>query len=76
MGIILIQNGTLVTPQGIAQEDILVEGETIAAVGKDLSAPHSARIVNAEGLLIFPGLIPLWTPPILLSSFSWMKCPD
>ena len=57
MGIILIQNGTLVTPQGIAQEDILVEGETIAAVGKDLSAPHSARIVNAEGLLIFPGLI-------------------
>ena len=57
MGIILIQNGTLVTPQGIAQEDILVEGETIAAVGKGLSAPHSARIVNAEGLLIFPGLI-------------------
>lgn len=57
MGIILIQNGALVTPQGIVQEDILVEGETIATVGAGLSAPHNTRVVNAEGLLIFPGLI-------------------
>jgi dihydroorotase (multifunctional complex type) len=57
MGTLLIQNGTLVTPQGIAQEDILVEDETIVAVGANLSAPHNTRIVGAKGLLILPGLI-------------------
>jgi dihydroorotase (multifunctional complex type) len=57
MGIVLIQNGTLVTPQGNAQENVLVEGETIVAVEPALSAPHHARIVDAEGLLVFPGLI-------------------
>ncbi|MFN2270955.1 MAG: dihydroorotase [Anaerolineae bacterium] len=57
MGILLIQNGTLVTPQGITQEDILVEGETTVAVGANLSAPHNARVVDAKGLLILPGLI-------------------
>ena len=57
MGTLLIQNGTLVTPQGTAQKDILVEDETIVAVGANLSTPHNARVVNAKGLLILPGLI-------------------
>jgi dihydroorotase (multifunctional complex type) len=57
MGTLLIQNGTLVTPQGIAHEDILVEDETIVAVGTNPSAPHNARIVDAKDLLILPGLI-------------------
>jgi dihydroorotase (multifunctional complex type) len=57
MRTLLIQNGTLVTSQEVAQKDIIVEGETIATVGTGLSTPHNARIVNAAGLLIFPGLI-------------------
>ncbi|MBN1978993.1 MAG: dihydroorotase family protein [Anaerolineae bacterium] len=57
METILIKSGTLVTPQGIAPKDILIAGEVIAAVGEGLSAPHNTRIVNAEDVLIFPGLI-------------------
>jgi dihydroorotase len=57
MGTILIQNGTLVTPQGTAQEDVLIDGETIVAVGAGLSTPPNARIVSADGLLVLPGLI-------------------
>jgi dihydroorotase (multifunctional complex type) len=57
MEIILIKNGTLVTPQETAQEDVLIEGETIAAVGPKLGTPLNARVVDAKGLLVFPGLI-------------------
>lgn len=54
---ILIRGGTLITPQDAQRQDILIEGQTIAAVGADLSAPPGARVVDATGLLVFPGLI-------------------
>jgi dihydroorotase (multifunctional complex type) len=54
---ILIHNGTLITPQDALKQDILIKGETIAAVGPRPRVPSSARIVDAEGLLVFPGLI-------------------
>jgi dihydroorotase (multifunctional complex type) len=57
MRTILIRNGTLVTPRKTATEDILIEDEAIAAVGVRLSAPPGARVVDAAGLLVFPGLI-------------------
>jgi dihydroorotase-like cyclic amidohydrolase len=60
---ILIQNGTLVSSDGLRHADILLEGETITAVessivnGQPSDGPRQWSIVNAEGLLIFPGLI-------------------
>jgi dihydroorotase (multifunctional complex type) len=60
---ILIQNGTLVSSDGLRHADILFEGETITAVessivnGQPSDGPRQWSIVNAEGLLIFPGLI-------------------
>jgi dihydroorotase-like cyclic amidohydrolase len=54
---ILIHNGTLITPEEASKKDILIEGETIAAVGPELQAPPGAHIVDADGLMIFPGLI-------------------
>ncbi|MEE9616480.1 MAG: amidohydrolase family protein, partial [Anaerolineae bacterium] len=53
----LIRNGTVVTPEAVERADVLIEGETIAAVGPALSAPAGARVVEAGGLLVFPGLI-------------------
>lgn len=53
----LIRNGTLITPQEVSKKDILIKEEAIAAVGPELQAPPDARIVDADGLLVFPGLI-------------------
>jgi dihydroorotase len=54
---ILIHKGTLVTSESVKRADVLVKGEAIVAVGPGLSAPPGARVVDASGLLLFPGLI-------------------
>jgi dihydropyrimidinase len=51
---LLIKNGTLITAEETFQADILVEGEQIARIGKDLQAP-GAQIVDAAGKLVMPG---------------------
>lgn len=57
----LIRGGTVITmepgvPDGVA--DILIEGDTIAAVGKDLAvAEGSARVVDGSNRIITPGFI-------------------
>lgn len=53
----LVRNGAVVTSTSIARADVLIEGETIAAIGLSLSAPPGAQVVDADGLLILPGLI-------------------
>jgi dihydropyrimidinase len=50
----LIKNGTLITASETFEADILVEGETIAQIGKDLHHPH-ANVIDATGKLIMPG---------------------
>ena len=57
MATTLIRNGTLVTSQGTSRQDVFIEGDTISAVGPNLDAPAGSRIVNADGLLVFPGMI-------------------
>lgn len=51
----LIKGGTVVTADRQWRADVLVEGETIAAVGPDLEAPAGAEIVDASGALVMPG---------------------
>jgi len=51
---ILIKNGTLITASDTYKADILVEGEKISMIGKDLNYPD-AEIVDAEGKYILPG---------------------
>jgi dihydropyrimidinase len=51
---LLIKNGRVVTASEDFTGDIFIEGETISAIGKDLQYPAD-QIINAEGLLIFPG---------------------
>jgi len=52
----LIANGTVVTAEGEFAGDVLLEGESIAAVGR-VSAPEGAEVVDATGCFVLPGLI-------------------
>ncbi len=52
---ILIRGGTVVTAEGEFRADVLVQGETIAAVGPDLDAPAGARVIDAGGSYVMPG---------------------
>jgi dihydropyrimidinase len=52
---ILIRNGTLITASETLQADILIDGELIQSVGRGLSAPAGATIIEADGKLILPG---------------------
>jgi len=54
---LLIRGGTLVTSQSTSPGDVLTEGESIAAVGPNLPHTRETQVVDAGGLLVFPGLI-------------------
>ncbi len=50
----LIKNGTLITATETFEADILIEGEKISLIGKDLQHPN-AEVIDATGKLIMPG---------------------
>jgi allantoinase len=51
---LVIRGGTVVTPDGPLRSDIRVEGETIAAVDRELSGGIE---IDANGLHVFPAVI-------------------
>ncbi len=51
---LVVQNGTVVNPLSAQKLDIGIDGETIAALGHNLSG-H--RVIDADGMLVFPGVI-------------------
>lgn len=56
----LIENATVVNEGTVEVKDVLIVGETIAAIGRDLrSTPEAANaeIVDATGQWLFPGCI-------------------
>ncbi len=54
---ILIQNGTLVSPKGSREADLLVDGEKIVKIAPKMEVPEGCTVVDASGKLIFPGFI-------------------
>ncbi len=61
---ILISGGDLVTPQGSARADLLVEGERIAAITAPGTLAGSAgieRMIDATGGLVIPGGVDVHT---------------
>ncbi len=54
MAISIIKGGTVVTAEGERKADVLVEGETVKAVGPGLDAT-GARIIDASGAYVLPG---------------------
>lgn len=51
----LIRGGTVVTAEEERRADVLVVGETIAAVGERLEAPAGATVLDAGGAYVMPG---------------------
>ncbi|MCI8888235.1 MAG: dihydropyrimidinase [Hungatella sp.] len=56
MGKLLFRGGMVVSGAGCVPEDVLIEGERIAAVGKNLKA-EDAQVVDVSGKYLFPGFI-------------------
>ena len=54
---LLIRNGEIVTSETRYRADILVEGEKITRIGKDLEGPPDAEVIDAKGKYVFPGFI-------------------
>ncbi|AMR27190.1 dihydropyrimidinase [Hymenobacter psoromatis] len=52
---ILLKNGRVITADSDSICDILVEGETIAAIGRGLPLPDGAQVIDCTGKLIMPG---------------------
>ncbi len=51
---VLIKNGRIITATDDYVADILIEGETIKAIGKNL-AVKADKEIDASGKLVFPG---------------------
>ena len=56
MSRLLVRGGIIVTPDEIFRGDILVVGESIARVAPEIQ-DDDARVIDASGLHVFPGLI-------------------
>jgi dihydroorotase (multifunctional complex type) len=54
---IVIRNGKVVTPQGIIEGGVAIEGERIAMIAQDSFLPEAARVIDAQGNYILPGAI-------------------
>lgn len=55
MGFTVIKGGTVVTAEGERRADVLIEGETVKAVGPGVDAPAGARVIDASGAYVLPG---------------------
>jgi dihydropyrimidinase len=51
----LIKNGTIVTATDTYDADVLIDGETIAMIGKNLPAQDVDRTIDAKGTYVIPG---------------------
>ena len=57
---LLIQNGYMIDPRfgREGQYDILIDGNTIARIGKEIEKPaENCRVIDAKGLVAAPGLV-------------------
>jgi imidazolonepropionase-like amidohydrolase len=55
----LLRGGTLLTAAGpiLEKTDLLVSGDRIRAIGRDLEAPEGAEVIDVQGRWVTPGLI-------------------
>jgi dihydroorotase-like cyclic amidohydrolase len=51
-----LRNGLVVTPQGVIEGGVAVDGEKIAAVGASGALGGARREIDVQGKIIFPGM--------------------
>jgi dihydroorotase len=56
---IVIRGGTVVDATGSRRADVAVRDGVVAAVGDALDVPSAARVLNADGCVVAPGLVDL-----------------
>lgn len=56
----LVKNGTVVTAVDQCRADVLVDGEVVAAIGRDLPIPAD-RVIDATGKYVLPGGVDVHT---------------
>ncbi len=54
---LLVRGGTVVTAEGRARADVLIEAGRVAAVGGDLQPLAGDHVVAAQGCYVMPGLV-------------------
>lgn len=54
---LLIRGGEIVTAESRSRADIFIEHETISRIGLDLAVPAGTEVIDATGMLVFPGFI-------------------
>lgn len=60
---ILIKNGTIVPVVGKITENgsLLIQKGKIVKIGTNISAPSDAKIIDAKGMYVYPGMVALMT---------------
>lgn len=56
----IIRNGTLVSDSAVYPADILIDGEKIVSIGKNLPV-EDAQVIDAEGKYVIPGAVDVHT---------------
>jgi imidazolonepropionase-like amidohydrolase len=55
---LVIKGGTIMTPDKVIEQgSVLINEGKIAQVGKDIAVPAGAKVVEAGGKFIIPGMI-------------------
>jgi dihydropyrimidinase len=67
---LLLAGGTVVTGSGFQRADVGIRGETIAAVGRDLSRTSAEEVIDVAGRYVLPGIIDVHVHPVYLDSVA------
>jgi dihydroorotase len=59
--ILVIRGGTVVGPGGLIRRDVAVGGSDVVGLAESIDAPRGARVLDAGGCLVGPGLVDLHT---------------
>ena len=57
MGKLLIKNATVINEGNRSEEDILIEGEIISLMSKNIQIGSDTEVIDANGLILIPGMI-------------------
>lgn len=74
----LIRNATILTITNgtIENGSVLIRGSKIAAVGKDIAAPAGARVIDASGKFVMPGIIDTHSHTAVEGSVNEISLPN